>query len=210
MDNTVNAYLVPTVSGTEFAVASGAADARRAILLGLLRGAASRPVPLARLAELAEIPDRKSVGALLFKMQREGWLSGDVDPLRFPDNALAEALPPLLATLSLHGKAVLADNNGLCIAFAGFERPVADELAALGAGLFPLTRRFQRDLGAAIPLARATWSLQDGDCEVRLSVRPLHIGRHLFHLIQAGTPVTGSDAFLHLVALLSRRYLGEC
>lgn len=210
MDNAASAYLVPTCSGAEFAVASAAADARRAILSGLLRGAAGRPVPLARLAELAGMPDRKSVGTLLFKMQREGWLSGDVEPLRPPVDALADALPPLLAALSPHGRAVLAEGSGLCFASSGFVHPLDQQLAALAAGLYPLTRRCERDLGATLPLAQPRWHLQDGAREAHLSVRTLHVGRHLFHLVLAGTPVADSVAFVHLVALLSRRYLGEC
>jgi hypothetical protein len=210
MDTAISAYLVPTAAGARFAVAAARQDARRTILLGLLRGAASRPVPLTRLAELAGMPDRKAVGGLLFKMQRAGWLSGDVEPMRLPRAPLAEALPALLAALAPCGRAVLAAHDGLCVAWTGFERTAADRLAAVSAGLFPIARNFEERHDAETGAPPASWTLCDTEREARLTIRPLYIGPRPFHLALAGGPDTDDDAFVQLIALLSRRYLGEC
>jgi hypothetical protein len=209
MDTTIAAYLVPTSSGAEYALASSRPDARRAILSGLLRGAASRPVPLGKLAELAGITDRKEAGGLLFRMQREGWLSGDVEPLRLPNTPLAEAVPGFLSTLSTLGMAVLADGDGMCFGYAGLERGTAEKIAAFSAGLYPITRRFENDLGSDAFLHHNLITTQNARQEVRFSVRALHVGRHLFHLTLAGAPAPGGDAFVQLAATLSHRYLGE-
>jgi hypothetical protein len=203
----IRAFVVPNAAGVEFAVASDQNDPRRSIMWGLLRGAASRPTPLALLGELTGLPDRKALGTLLYRMQRDGWVQGDVEPLTLPPAPLDTAVTQLLAELSSEGAAVLSDSLGLCFAYSGLMRADADDLAALGASLHPLARRCRTgappDAGAA-----TTWGLLKPEGTIGFTLRPLHVGRHLFHLIVGGTANLRSQSFVRLVALLSRRYLG--
>jgi hypothetical protein len=209
MSDPVNAYLVPTPAGAAFALASRLHDPRRNVLSGLLRGAASRPTPLALLTDLAAVPDRKSLGVLLYKMQRDGWLSGDVEPLLLPDAPLNESLPLLLGKLSATGKAVLSDESGICFAFSGYSAEDAARLAAFSAGLRPMAIRYSGDQDGDAVIIRV--SAQPGDSEESaLSVFSLHIGKYTFILTLAGTAHAGSVAFVHMAGLLSRRYLGTC
>jgi hypothetical protein len=209
MDNTIGAFLVPTPAGVDHAVAAREPDPRRSALSGLLRGAASRPMPLALLGELTGLSDRKALGALLYRMQREGWVQGEMEPLTLPPAPLDTAVAQLLAELSSEGTVVLSDSLGLCFACAGLARADADDLAALGAGVYPLARRCR--IGLAKDSASApAWGLLKPEGGICFTLRPLHIGRHLFHLIVGGAVNLRSQSFVRLVALLSRRYLGAC
>jgi len=206
--NVVQAYLVPTPAGTWHAVATDQPEPRRQVLWGLLRGAASRPVPLAKLVEWTGLPDRKAIRTLLFKMQREGWLSGDVEPLALPSGPLAQSLTELLAAFSDCGRALLGNDDGLCMATAGFERAEAERFAALSAGLYPLYRQHRRH-GNDAAEAVLSWTLSD-DHGGAVAVRTWHLGGRVFHLVVGGTPAWDADAIVPCAALLSRRYLGEC
>jgi hypothetical protein len=203
----VQAYLVPTPAGTWHAVATDEPDSQRQVLWGLLRGAASRPVPLAKLVEWTGLPDRKAIRTLLFKMQREGWLSGDVEPLALPSGPLAQSLTELLTMFSDCGRSLLGNDDGLCMAVAGFEHAEAERLAALSAGLYPLYRQHRRhgnDAGTIL-----SWTLSDDEGGA-VAVRSLHLGGRVFHLVVGGVPVWNAEAIVPCAALLSRRYLGEC
>ncbi len=205
MESVVHTFLVPTAAGAWFASASAEADPRRAMLWGLLRGAAGEPSPLTRLCEFAGMPDRKTAGSLIFKMQREGWVSSEVEPFRFDDMPLDESLATLLPALSAEGGAVLADAAGLCIASTGFPADVARRLSAHGAGLLP----YIAHLGNAVmPNTGTTLALLDSQLGVRIVVRPFCLGRHRLHLMLAGGPADG-DAVVRFTALLGRRYLGN-
>lgn len=207
MENVVRTFLVPTAAGAWFASASAEADPRRTMLWGLLRGAAAEPSPLTRLCELADMPDRKAAGSLIFKMQREGWLSSEVEPFRFDNAPLDESLAALLPALSAGGGAVLADAAGLCIASAGFPADAARRLSACGAGLLPYIARSGNDV---IQNTSTALALLDGELGVHIVVRPLCLGRHRLHLTLAGGPAVNSDAIVRLTARLGRRYLGNC
>jgi len=207
METIVHTFLVPSAAGAWFASASTDADPRRTILWALLRGAASEPSPLTRLAELAGLPDRKAAGSLVFKMQREGWLGSEEEPFRFDDGPLDETLATLLPALSTEGCAVLADAAGLTIASTGFPPDVVRRLSAHGAGLLPYIAHLEKD--APLNNAPATLALLDSHSGIRIAVRPLCFGRHRFHLTLAGAPAANGEAVVRLVALLGRRYLGQ-
>lgn len=205
--NVVQAYLVPTPAGTWFAVAGNEKDPRRQVVHGLLRGAASRPVPLAKLVEWTGLPDRKAICTLLFKMQREGLLSGEVEPLVLPATSLAQSLEALLARLSDRGQALVSSEEGLCVAAAGFTHAESERLAALSAGLYPLYRQHRRHGSDAIGSV-PSWTLSAADGGT-LTVRTLHPGERVFHLVVGGTPLWETEAIVPCAALISRRYIGE-
>jgi hypothetical protein len=207
MDNVVHTFVVPTPAGVANTVAAPP-DTRGTIVLGLLQGGASRPVPLERLAELAELPDRKAAGSILFQLQRLSWLSGELEPFAPPVEPLRQSLPALIALLSPLARGILADAQGLCIASTGYPEGMAHRLSALAAKTFPLIHEF-RETGEESASTPAAMTLEGLDPDCAVSVRPLYVGRHLFHLLLAGRANPDSPAFVHLIAVLARRYLGE-
>jgi len=206
----IPAYLVPTPAGACYTLISREPDPRRLVMSALLRGGSSRPMPLALLADIANLPDRKALGAVLFQLQRDNWLSGDVEPLTVAREPLGEVVPPLLEALSSRGQGVLADDNGFCYAFSGYSRDDADRLAAFSTGLFPLWRLYHElpdDTAGADPTA---WALISGQGDARYTIFPLFVGEHVLHLTLAGTLNLESPALIKLAALLLRRYVGNC
>ncbi len=207
LDTAVRTTLVPTPAGARYAVSSPEQDPQRAILLGLLRGAARAPVAMAALTAWTGLTDKKALLGLLFKMQRNGLVSADGASPAFLDQPLEEALPPLLRALSAEGRALLADHAGLCLACAGYERRAADSVAALAAeaSRFYLSCARNAEAGTVI----GPWVFVSDGQGATTAVAPLHIGKHLFHIVIAGAAQTESDAFLHLTAELVRYCLGR-
>jgi hypothetical protein len=206
----ISAYLVPTPAGARFAIASLESDPRRIVLSALLRGGSSRPMPLAMLAEISGVADRKALGTILYQLQRHNWISGDVEPLTVAREPLETAVPPLLAALSSAGQGVIADDQGLCFAFAGYARAQAERLAAFSTGLHPLWRLYRENDRLAAPHEPTAWAVLAGDSEIRLSICPLYAGNQVFHLTLAGSVNMDSPAMVNLAALLLRRYAGTC
>ncbi len=206
-DAAVRTTLVTTPAGARYAVSSSEADPQRAILLGLLRGAARGPVAMSALTAWTGLTDKKALLGLLFKMQRDGLVSAEGAPPAFADQVLGDALPPLLRALSLEERALLADDAGLCIACAGYERAAADGLAAVAAeaSRFYLSCARNTEAGTVI----GPWIFVSDGQGSTIAVAPLHIGAHLFHIVIAGAAQTDSDAFVRLAAELARYCLGD-
>ncbi|NIR60300.1 MAG: roadblock/LC7 domain-containing protein [Gammaproteobacteria bacterium] len=202
-------FLVPTPDGARYALASGARDARRGVLLGLLRGGAQRPVPLGEVAEWADLPDRRSAGALVFKMQREALISGETQPLSLPASPRRASVSRSLAELAGDGAAVLGEGDGLCLAHSGLSRPDAERIAALSAALYPLYRRQRWSATGDDAFVLSQWRLVADDGRT-LVVRHLRLGRHLFHLAAVASDERGDVSLVRLAALMSRWCLGTC
>ncbi len=207
----IRAYLVPSGTGAEFACASNRPDVRRNILWGLLRGAAGRPVPLARLAEWTGIADRREIRTLLFRLQRDGWLNGDVEPFTMPNDPFDEVLSSTLGEVSGEQATVLANAWGLTVAHAACTHEQAQRLALAAASLSPLVRTTGRDATESA-LARIVQGFRDREGD-EFVVRPLYLENMAFFLVLPHGREHGeeqSTAFVRLMALLSRRYMGEC
>jgi len=209
-NETIPAYLVPTPAGARFVLGTRESDPRRLVLSALLRGGSSRPMPLAMLAEISAVADRKALGAILYRLQRDNWLTGDVEPLTVAREPLGEAVPPLLQALSKSGHGVLADDSGLCYAYSGYTREDADRLAAFSTGLYPLWRLYRELPEISAQQETSAWALVTGSGETRLTVCPVFVGDQLLHLTLAGATDLDSPAFVKLAALLLRRYVGTC
>jgi hypothetical protein len=208
MDNVVHTFVVPTPTGAAHAVAAPSPNPRRAILLGLLQGGASQPVPMGRLAELAQLADRRAAGAELFRLQRDGWVSGELEPFAPPTGSPNESLPTLLAQLSECGRGILADDRGLCVANSGYAPEQARQLSALAQILHPAQQKVGHALSDS-ETAPLRMLIQGADAEHSLSIRQLYLGQRRFHLLLAGTNSSESPVFVLLIAVLARRYLGE-
>jgi len=207
---TIPAYLVPTPAGARFALGARESDPRRLVLGALLRGGSSRPMPLAMLAEISGVADRKALGAILYRLQRDNWLTGDIEPLTVAREPLGEAVPPLLQALSATGHGVLADDSGLCYAYSGYNREDADRLAAFSPGLYPLWRLYRELPENSSHPETSAWTLVTGQGVTQLTICPIFVGDQLLHLTLAGATRLDSPAFVKLAALLLRRYAGTC
>jgi len=207
---TIPAYLVPTPAGARFVLGTREIDSRRLVLSALLRGGSSRPMPLAMLAEISGVADRKALGAILYRLQRDNWLTGDVEPLTVAREPLGEAVPPLLQVLSESGHGVLADGSGLCYAYSGYSREDADRLAAFSTGLYPLWRLYRELPQAELCQDASAWTLVNCSGATQLTICPVFVGDQLLHLTLAGKTHLESPAFVKLAALLLRRYVGLC
>jgi hypothetical protein len=144
----------------------------------------------------------------LFRLQRDGWVSGELEPFAPPTEALQDSLPALLAELSECGRGILADEHGLCISSTGYQPEQARKLSALAQILYPA----QQKVGSTLTETEGAPSrmlIQGADPEQSLSIRPLHLGQRRFHLLLAGTNPSESPVFVRLIAVLARRYLGE-
>lgn len=208
----IRAHLVPSGAGAEFAAASHRRDVRRGILWGLLRRAAGRPVPLGQLAEWTGIHDRREIRTLLFRLQREGLLNGDVEPFTIPAGAYDDVLTAMLQAVAGGGTAVLANAWGLTVAYTGCSHEQAQRLALAAASLSPLVRTTGHDATESA-LAQIVQSVRDRDGE-EFAIRPLYVQQMGFFLVIPRVPAGKADdrsaAFVRLMALLGRRYLGVC
>jgi len=194
-------FLVPTAAGAAYATSSGDGELRRRVLLALLRGGASRPAPFGDIALFAELADRKAAAALVFGLQREGWVSGDIEPLIAPRGPLTRLLPRLLAQLGGEASAILADSSGLCVAHSGTSRDEADALCAHVASLDPRLRRMAIDQNG--------WDLAASKAGERMTVRPLCVGRFRFLLVLGEGARADAASYIELVSVLASHCLGE-
>lgn len=198
-------YLVPTTDGAGYVVASPQLNQRKKLLLCLLKGNDSQQPLMEHLMSTVELPDRKALGSLLFKMQREGWLTGDNNPIRLSQEPLSQSLAPLLESLSSMGKGVLADQLGCCIASTGYNKLEADKLAAFTAELYPANKRYSPDPGNKNPDGSTGLELSLKYDATSLFIRHLHIGARVFHLALAGEIRHAGNNFVNLVTRLVRR-----
>ena len=68
---------------------------------------------------------------MLYRLQRLEFLYGEETPTIVSQDNLESRLPEMLGRLSDTGKALIADDNGLYFATAGFHHESSEEIAAL-------------------------------------------------------------------------------
>jgi hypothetical protein len=119
---------------------------------------------------------------------------------------LESQLPSLLAALSDNGRALLADDNGLYYATAGFHHESAEEIAALAGDIMSLNRRHALLLKNNLNISSLAWSVSNPAGQSELGFFPLHVGQQSFVLVIGGTPRLQDEHFVTLIELLSRRY----
>jgi len=194
------AYLVPTAAGAWYAASLGKDEARRELLITLLRGACGFPISLDWFSQWTGLRERKAIAGLLFALQREGLLTGEAVPLLSPRGPASTLLGILLARIACGGGIVLADTAGLCVAYAGASPETSEQLAARVASLDPRLRRLATD--------GEGWSLGGNGTDPRLAVRPLHLHPHRFLLVSSPSANLAGEDFVQFIGVLARCCLG--
>ncbi|RME35200.1 MAG: hypothetical protein D6786_02630 [Gammaproteobacteria bacterium] len=199
-------FLGVTPAGAYYAVSDDREEPARELLRALLEEARTPPCTPEELARLSGIPDLDSIGELVWRMEEAGWLRGLEQPRAAPDCDMEGSVPRLLAALSDHGQACLADTAGFYLARAGFPHEAAEELAALSADLGSLHDRHRGLLQNNLRLPGSAWGLIDAAGHSRLGIWPLFIGGHRFSLVIEGPPRFAQPAFSDFVWSLCNRY----
>lgn len=194
------AYLIPTAVGAWYAASLGKDEARRELLIALLRGACGFPISLDWFAQWTGLRERKAIASLLFALQREGLLTGEAVPLEPPRGPASRLLGNLLEKIARGGGIVLADTAGLCVAYAGTSPDMSELLAARVASLDPRLRRLATD--------GEGWSLGGNGPDPRLTVRPLHLPAHRFLLVSSPSANLAGEDFVRFIGVLTRCCLG--
>lgn len=183
-----------TPAGAYFAVASAEPHPLRSVLLGLLAHPEAWPAAPA-----------DGAAPLLDQLRQLDWASPLGKSEEGSTASLEQLLPELLAALSTDGCALLADQQGLQMAVAGFDESAAAGLAALSSDAIALGlrhRRLLRHSEAALP---ASWAMVDAAGHSQLGVWPIFIGDTWFALVIQGRPLFVQPAFVRLVRTLVRR-----
>jgi hypothetical protein len=201
-----NLYIHPTPAGTYYAVSATEANPSRKLIQSLLKTDSSPLLSLDGLRRWAGIADEEQLLTLLHHVDGLGWVQGLESPLRCNDESLEVQLPKLLKVLSVHGKVLLADQQGFYLASSGFPHEVAEELSALSADLASMHARRSGLLINNLGLASSAWAIVDAAGNGKIGFWPLFIGSQRFVLVISGIPQFNHPDFVNLVWVLSRRY----
>lgn len=198
-------FLHPTPLGAYQAIRHGERDAASLMLRALLKEPASPPLDMDNLVRLSGLEEEAAL-QLLARLQQAGWVEGFRAPRQPPAGAMDQLAPAYLGKLSSAGRALLADNQGFYVAKQGFNHEVAEELAALSAGLINLNSRYAPLLQGNLKIGTAAWAVVDGAGNSRIGVWPLHVGELCFALVLADQPQLNHPHLVPLVWALMRHY----
>ena len=210
MDSTLslqsNLYPKVTPTGAYYAVSGNTPSASRTLLYGLLRADVSETISSERLLAWADTSDINTALNLLYRLQRLEFLYGEetisTDDLQMAD----EQLPQLLEQLSNAGKALLADDNGLYFANAGFHHEAAEEIGVLASEIVQVSDKHQLLVKNNLHIHHSAWGICDPSGQSELIFFPLHIGVSKLILVIGGVPDLNKEAFVTLVKVLYNRY----
>ncbi|PXX48714.1 MULTISPECIES: hypothetical protein [Aquitalea] len=198
-------YPIASPAGAYYAVSSPEQDAARVLLTQILRLGHSVPLTEALLEEWSGNDLGKGLETL-YRLQRLEFVHGTEQPRPPLAINLESQLPTLLAALSGNGRALLADDNGLYYATAGFHHESAEEIAALAGDIISLSRRHALLLKNNLNISNLAWAISNPAGHSELAFYPLHVGQQSFVLVIGGTPRLQDEHFVTLIELLSRRY----
>lgn len=202
---TSSLYIQATPAGAYYALSSLKEDHARKLLRNVLKNGFQGPLDQAKLEEWVGM-EGEQVLQLLYRLERLEFLFGTTHPVPPPKASLEQTLPGLLGRLSDGGRALLADDNGLYLAAAGFHHETAEEIAALAGDILSMSDRHALLLHNHLNISSRAWAISDANGRGELSFFPLHIGEASFVLILGGNPRLTDDGFVTLAQVLSNRY----
>lgn len=209
MDTTLslqaNLYPRITPAGAYYAVSNNTTSASRTLLHGLLKADSDELISTEKLLAWSDTSDINIALSLLYRLQRLEFLYGDESPsvnnVHLPD----EQLPELLGKLSNIGRALLADQNGLYFANAGFHHETAEEVGILASEVVAVGERHQLLLKNNLNIHHTAWGICDPSGQTELTFFPLYIGQSKLILVIGGVPDLNQEAFVSLIKALSNR-----
>lgn len=201
-----NLYPKITPAGAYYAVSGDTPSASRTLLYGLLRADATETISSEKLLAWADTSDIDSALNLLYRLQRLEFLYGEENISIDDVNLSDEQLPELLAQLSNSGRALLADENGLYFANAGFHHEAAEELGILASEVAEVSDRHQLLIKNNLHIHHNAWGICDPSGQSELTFFPLYIGMSKLILVIGGMPDLNKEAFVTLVKVLYNRY----
>lgn len=199
-------YIHPAPAGAYYAISATERNPSRRMIQSLLAKATSPLLTMEGLMEWSDIPDEEQALTLLHHAQGLGWVQGLEASKVCSDEPLEMQLPKLLKSLSINGKALLADQQGFYLASSGFPHEVAEELSALSADLATMHNRRSGLLINNLGMASSAWAIVDAAGNGKIGFWPLFIGNQRFVLIVSGVSQFNHPDFVNLVWVLSRRY----
>lgn len=202
-------YIYPTPGGAYYAISTKNKDKSKAFLNALLQQQETPLLTLDNLKQLTGVNQEEKCFKLLHHCQKLGWVQGLRSPRRYPEGALDEILPGLLANISENNKVLLADNQGFYLASHGFPHEVAEELAGLSAKLTIVHEHSTGLLINNLGLSSGSWAIVDAKGSSKIGFWPLYIGETQFVLVISGAPRFNQPDFVSLAWALSTRYAGK-
>lgn len=201
-----NLYPKVTPAGAYYAVSNETPSASRTLLYGLLSAEPSEVINNERVLAWADTGDIEAALSLLYRLQRLEFLYGD-EAMSTDDVSLTdEQLPQLLEQLSSSGKALLADENGLYFANAGFHHEAAEELGLLASEVAKMEDSHRLLIRNNLHINNSAWGICDPSGQSELTFFPLYIGQTKLILVIGGMPDLNKEAFVTLVKVLYHRY----
>lgn len=201
-----NLYPKITPAGAYYAVSSDTPSSSRTLLYGLLRAEPTEVISSEKILEWADTGDINTALNLLYRLQRLEFLYGD-EAVGQEDIYLSdEQLPNILAQLSNLGKALLADENGLYFANAGFHHEAAEELGLLASEIARVEDSHRLLIRNNLHINNSAWGICDPSGQSELTFFPLYIGNTKLILVIGGMPDLNKEAFVTLVKVLYHRY----
>jgi hypothetical protein len=199
-------YVHPAPAGAYYAVSAIESNPSRRLIQELLKKDSSPLLSLPALLEWTGIAEEDQAVTLLHHIHGLGWVQGLEAPAKCSNESLEMQLPYLLKALSVHGKVLLADQQGFYLASSGFPHEVAEELSALSADLASVHDRRSGLLINNLGLGSSAWAIVDAAGNGKIGFWPLFIGSQRFVLVINGVPQFNHPDFVNLVWVLSRRY----
>ncbi|OSI12007.1 peptidase M23 [Neisseria canis] len=209
MDTTLslqaNLYPRITPAGAYYAVSNNTTSASRTLLHGLLKADSDELISTEKLLAWSDTSDINIALSLLYRLQRLEFLYGDESPSVNNVHLSDEQLPELLGKLSNIGRALLADQNGLYFANAGFHHETAEEVGILASEVVAVGERHQLLLKNNLNIHHTAWGICDPSGQTELTFFPLYIGQSKLILVIGGVPDLNQEAFVSLIKALSNR-----
>ena len=149
--------------------------------------------------------DPKEALSTFEDMRSLGLIKGSDSPSALLDSATDVALNECIGELTDEA-CMLANDQGFHLANVGFEKELADELAALAAELHSFhVKRVQRLVEKGLAGSN-TWTIPGQDAPSSLTFRPLHTDHQSFILINKGIAKFNNKGLLNLARLLMNKY----
>jgi len=200
-----SAYLYPTPAGAYYTTLSLEAEPSRNFMRKLLTHPQTPQANPSELAQWMEL-SQDEVEQQLARLQDLGYLQLLPEPKAAPDGQLEELLPQLLPALSDMEHVLLSETHGLHLGSVGFDANTVEHLAALGAELAIVQKRYAAVLHDDLNKRMGSWALVNAAGNSEIGFWPIYFARQSFVVAIEGLPRFNQPEYTQLVWLLARRY----